>query len=697
MRYGYFDDDRREYVITRPDPSLPSINHLRDENGGEFGSPPRNARPSTSPRWGTRFSLMQHTNASTLRTAAVGNEVRRTARCAPSRIFMGFFLLFLASLALCLTTATLRAQPGFHHFITARADQLIDGDEPFRFISWNIPNLLMIEDNVPFSGTNPWRLPDRFELNDALSTVREMGGTVARTYVVTVRRSNDTPDMPRHVLGPGRFDDEAFRALDLALQVADEQGVRVIIPLVDNWSWQGGRAEYAGFRGKSKDDFWTDPQLIEDFKRTIHFILTRTNTLTGVRYRDDKAILCWETGNELQSPVSWTRDIAAYIKSLDPHHLVMDGYHASRLREESLLMPEVDIVTTHHYPGGETSFDELIRENWSKARDRKPYVVGEFGFVPTSRIQTAIGAIRDTGTAGGLLWSLRFRNRDGGFYWHSEPAGGNLYKAFHWPGSSIGDAYDEVPLMAMVRQSAYQIRGITPPPLPVPHPPTMLPVPDAGAITWRGSVGATGYAVERAPGPNGPWMTAAEKVDEAFVQYRPLFADESVPRGNWYYRVRAWNASGTSDPSNIVGPVEVARGVLVDELAGWERVHFRSGDWEIRSRDCRQAKEDAHRPLPDPGATLTYQLSTAITGFRVFAFFPSETTDLKISVSGADDTLQEIRVGKRVYFEGTGDYGYWRPVEYCANDVPPESHLLRIELTGETRIGRVEIYHVLAP
>ena len=69
----------------------------------------------------------------------------------------------------------------------------------------------MLEDNVPFSETNPWRLPDRFELTDALSTVRQMGGTVVRMYVLTVRRTNDTPDMPRHVLGPGQFNEDAFR------------------------------------------------------------------------------------------------------------------------------------------------------------------------------------------------------------------------------------------------------------------------------------------------------------------------------------------------------------------------------------------------------------------------------------------------------------------------------------------------------
>ena len=31
-------------------------------------------------------------------------------------------------------------------FITRRGDQLFDGDRPFRFISFNIPNLMVIED-----------------------------------------------------------------------------------------------------------------------------------------------------------------------------------------------------------------------------------------------------------------------------------------------------------------------------------------------------------------------------------------------------------------------------------------------------------------------------------------------------------------------------------------------------------------------
>ena len=413
---------------------------------------------------------------------------------------------FFTAIFFAMAASIFAAETSLQNFITVRDGKLFDGEKEFRFISMNVPNLLMIEDNVAFTNENPWRLPDKFEINDALETLRQMGGTVARTYVITVVRTNDLPGTPRHVLAPGKFNEAAFRELDEVFAAANRTGVRLIIPLVDNWVWQGGRAEYTGFRGKTKDEFWTDPQLIADFKQTIHFILTRTNTVTGVRYSDDKALLCWETGNEIPSPAAWTREIARYIKSLDTNHLVMDGFNASVLREESLEIPDVDIVTTHHYPGKKQSFAELIRQNAARAHGKKAYLVGEFGFVSTEQMSDTMQVISDSGASGGLLWSLRFRDRDGGFYWHSEPFGGNLYKAFHWPGSALGEPYDEIKLMSLVRSNAFAIRGISVPEISIPAPPKLLPIADAAAISWQGTVGATGYQVERAAKRDGGWQ-----------------------------------------------------------------------------------------------------------------------------------------------------------------------------------------------
>jgi len=591
----------------------------------------------------------------------------------------------------------LRAQSWLHHFITVQGDQLMDGQEPFRFISFNIPNLLIVEDNMPFTGTNAWRLPDEFEIRDGLATVRQMGGTVVRTYSIPVWRGDDPPAEASYVLGIDQYNENAFRTFDLALKVANEEGVRLIIPLVNNWKWQGGRGEYAAFRGKSPNDFWTDPQLIADFERVIRHVLLRTNTLTGVRYCDDKAILCWETGNELSSPPSWTREITRYIKSLDHNHLVMDGVSGGRLHPDSLTDPNTDIVTTHHYPSFRMreSFAELIRENWALAKGKKPYVAGEFGFVSTAQMADAMKAIMDTGMSGGLLWSLRFRDRDGGFYWHSEPDGGDLYKAFHWPGSPIGAGYDEIFLMAMVYSNAFVIRGLTPPSIPAPASPTLLPITDAAAISWQGSVGAASYTVERAPAADGPWRSVGDGIDESSVQYCPLFADESAPGGEWFYRVLAKNSAGVSKPSNVVGPVNVTHDTLVDNLADFSKVQARQGALEIQSHKCRDAKEDAYRAAGRAGDALVYQLPTAIEGFRVFTFFPGDVADLKFSVSDDGQTYRYVPAGRTDYFSGAGDYNYWKPVLYHAENVSGPGKFLKIELTGETQIGRVEITRAL--
>ncbi len=594
---------------------------------------------------------------------------------------------------LAFASPALAAKPGFREFVTVKGDLLMEGKKPLRFVSFNIPNLHYVEDNVRFDLQNPFRLPDRFEVSDALETIRQMGGLVARPYALSVTRTNDLPGIPRYVLGPGKFNEEAFRTLDMVLQVANEKHVRLIIPFVDNWSWWGGIAEYAGFRGKPREAFWTDPEVIADFKETIRFVLTRTNTLTGVPYCEDKAILCWETGNELQSPPEWTAQIAAYIKSLDRRHLVMDGFHATELRPESVSMPNVDIVTTHHYPGGKKSYAELVRANWTKTQGKRPYVIGEFGFVDTPVIAEMLSVVRETGISGALIWSLRPRNRDGGFYWHSEPAGGNKYKAYHWPGFNTGCEYDEKNLMALLKQEAFAIRNVLPPPDAAPQPPHLLPIFDGAAISWQGSVGAVDYIVERARARTGPWKPASLGVDETAVQYRPLFADSLVTPGQWFYRVTARNGAGVSRPSNVVGPVAVRNRTIIDDMQNFNRAYRYNGKFSLETLDSRKAKEDAHRIACTAGSSITYQLAGQLQVCQVDAFFPDQVTDLRFSVSEKGSEFKTVPANKLTFFGGAGDYDYWKPVRFEATPGPEPSsaRLLKIEFTGPVQIGRVAI------
>jgi len=56
---------------------------------------------------------------------------------------------------------------------------------------------------MEFTDVNAWRWPDLFEITDALESTKQAGGTVVRTYVLSVIRTNDIPGQtPRHILGP---------------------------------------------------------------------------------------------------------------------------------------------------------------------------------------------------------------------------------------------------------------------------------------------------------------------------------------------------------------------------------------------------------------------------------------------------------------------------------------------------------------
>src|SRR5262245_54454510 len=107
-------------------------------------------------------------------------------------------LLAVAALAAAASVAGAPARAQLKDFITRRGDQLYEGDRPFRFISFNIPNLQLVEDNFARDAETPWQWPNEFELTDALESVRQMGGTVARTYVLSVRREAGS-DMGEHV------------------------------------------------------------------------------------------------------------------------------------------------------------------------------------------------------------------------------------------------------------------------------------------------------------------------------------------------------------------------------------------------------------------------------------------------------------------------------------------------------------------
>jgi hypothetical protein len=248
-----------------------------------------------------------------------------------------------------------------------------------------------------------------------------------------------------------------------------------------------------------------------------------------------------------------------------------------------------------------------------------------------------------------------------------------------------------------MRRKAYEIRGLPAPEISAPAPPRLLPIANAAAISWQGSVGATNYRVERASNARGPWTAVGDNIDETAVQYRPLFADANVSQGRWYYRVQARNHAGASKPSNVVGPVEVSHATLVDELADFALTASHQGPLEIKTRDTRKAKEDAHRLGGRAGDSVVYRLAGPISACKVYAFFPGDVTDLRFSVSADGEKYMSVPSGRKLFFQGTGDYGYWKPVTFECKSAAPDARYLRIEFGGEAQVGRVEVTYGLQP
>lgn len=595
-------------------------------------------------------------------------------------------------------------KPAFENFISRKGNRLFDGDEPFRFISINVPTLLYVEDDMTFTRTNPIRLPTEFETRDVLAAVKEIGGQVVRSYSIPVRNSSFPNDTVTYVEAPGVFNEEAFKVMDKAVAIAAEYDLRLIIPLVNNWPWHGGRPNYAEFRGKDTDAFCSDPQLISDFKQTISFVLNRVNTITGVAYKDDPTIMAWETGNEMTCPAEWAVEITSYLKELAPKQLTIDGWHAVHMPYEgkfisdyiqphSIDHPSIDMVSTHHYEEDPIKMLETLKETVRRVDGEKPIFVGEFGFISTSGMEQVMDYIvNEEDIAGGMTWSLRRHHENGGWFYHTEPLGGGLYRAYHWPGFDEGEAYDERDLLRAVQKSAYQIAGKTVPIAKVPDAPVMLQTETVGALRWQGAMGASGYNIERSKSQSGPWQVIADNIDDMKAPGFPLFSDETAKVGHsYFYRVIALNRAGASKPSNAVGPIAVDHVTLVDEarnmgsMTRWQNVTVETGDF-------RSYKEATYRLKAGPNSEVIYGGKGLAKELRIYAIEDNKAAAIKVEYSDDGEIWKNIKATTEAF--PWSEYGalYPTPRRYTISVPGVETaQFFRLSFAAETSILRVEL------
>jgi hypothetical protein len=600
---------------------------------------------------------------------------------------------------------------GLQHFITRKDNKLYDGEKAFRFVGANMPGL-----TLPYDWTlylpERLHLPTPWEQEDGFKTLDQMNLRVVRLWNLPIREPHDKPTAGsktwHYVQGPGLFNEESFKVIDHMLALANKYRVRVIFPFTAEWGdYLGGIGTYAAHRGKERLAFYTDPQVRNDYKATLHYILTRTNTVTGVPYRDDKAILAWQFGNEMDNaPDEWLSVMAAYIKSLDANHLVAETRYTPKYPH--VIDPNIDLHNRHYYGGSATSWLEACRKEVASLKGQRPFFVGEFGpYIDGKKLThgNVVDQVRkflegvqaQEGMAGTCLWSMYFRHQEGGFYWHQIMTFPAVW-SYHSPGFPSADAQREIGLMGIMREAGFKIQGLPVPPVPVPEAPHLLPISEVPMFSWRGSVGAIGYDIQRAEQNNGPWTTIAQNVSDADIAYRPLFSDTTAVSGQSYsYRIIARNQSGASQPSNVVGPIQVKRVCLADELQDFSRAFAKSSGLKLNNDYNALYAEYLFRAQGSTNDWITYQVPAMIESVKVTGFYSKQAADFELRVSSDGNTftaLKPERKERRLPSPPGGAAGGQRRtlVEYeCV--VPAGQCYLQVAWSGPAELDRVEIYY----
>jgi len=477
-----------------------------------------------------------------------------------------------SALLFCLFSSQIMA---FEHFISRKDHQLFDGDEVFRFAGLHAPELHRIENdalgtcpNDPRGWGQYFQWPTADEQENWIKALVKSGHKAMRIYVLSVQQESDKAcGRETHILAPlskggkPRLNEKAMVVYDNMIALADKHGLRLILPFIDHWQWWGGREQLAAFYDEPQEAFYdVHSQTYKAYLHIIEQVISRKNTLTGRHYYAEKAIMAWETGNELKDTTQpFLETTVALIDKLAPQQLIVDGNYL-QLNDFAMNNPHVDIISNHFYTTNNNNKPETIKQDLAQIAGRKAYMVGEFGLTDASILnnimQTAVHhEYQGAQAVGAFIWGFRGHRHNGGFYFHKEYTGHYSYRL---PGFMDAEENQEIAVVDLVRLAQAQMQGLEKAPaLPAPEAPILRPIETVNNIQWLGAPLGQHYRIERSVKADGPWQVIGDNISDGKQAFDPakdsLFADNAaLIKGNTYfYRVIAVNVSGESAPSNV--------------------------------------------------------------------------------------------------------------------------------------------------
>jgi regulation of enolase protein 1 (concanavalin A-like superfamily) len=454
-----------------------------------------------------------------------------------------------------------------------------------------------------FGGTNAYDLPTLENWNPGRVDARLNAFTAARVEVVRVflfydgaNRCGAQPDNNVIQTSAGVYNENALKSMDRVIKKLKDRNIMIIGTLTNHGDSNGGLGWYMYWAGKvaAPCDFsgsnpsqlqmaYTDPAVKSLMKNYYSMILNRVNTQTGTAYKSEPAIMAWEIMNEPSARGNnptllrdWLREMAQYIKSVDPHHLVGTGevgfddrmaghssffsgfYGFGGEEGESFTLntqiPEIDFASIHLYPmlwGAQWNVDPIksgelfIKDANNIAQSYgKPLILGEYGhassawYYPGPNDQVKLKAYRDwwaltelTTVAGDLIWQFL---EDGAPWWHNYSSGNVYYRADSqiWPHFKLHD------LNMMAKRSGSIPQDTIPP--------TITGVSSsnisasATAITWTTNEDANAqveYGVTTSYG-------IATQSDQGFSTSHSQTLADLTPSTLYHYRVKSRDLSG---------------------------------------------------------------------------------------------------------------------------------------------------------
>jgi hypothetical protein len=198
---------------------------------------------------------------------------------------------------------------------------------------------------------------------------------------------------PEEGLGLGRFDLANAWRLDYVLDLAEQQGLYVMLCLdsfnelryrkdgaYPFWEDTPHNAANGGPLAEPKE-FWTNETMKRLYRNKLRYLVARYGARTHV--------LSWEFWNEVDiiSPAAylpeavrdWHAEMGDYLRQIDPYdHLITTSFASSAGKPEIDALPQIDYVQTHNYGSRDIA---AALSNWQRVKERfgKPHYVGEFG------------------------------------------------------------------------------------------------------------------------------------------------------------------------------------------------------------------------------------------------------------------------------------------------------------------------------